>query len=112
MKDHPEDNEQEIISYQVEGIPSSSQLEIYPIYKQNTPHKLESLVFFSEFGFFSAIMSSRMPVAKTYRMSIFMLLKDIYKGNIQLQINEDNVGDLENMITNGVINKTLKSQLK
>ena len=50
-----------------------------------------------------------MPVAKEYRMNVFMLLKDIYKGNIQLQINEDNVGDLENMITNGIINKTLKS---
>jgi hypothetical protein len=36
----------------------------------------------SEFGLFSALMSSSMPVAKSYRMSLFTLMKDIKSGNI------------------------------
>ena len=35
----------------------------------------------SEFGVFSALMSSSIPVAKSYRISLFTLVKDIKSGD-------------------------------
>lgn len=63
----------------------------------------------SEFGLFSALMLSSMSVAKSYRMSLFTLMKDIKSGDLQLVLSDDGKAKIANKILNDTIDETLKA---
>ena len=50
-----------------------------------------------------------MPVAKSYRISLFTLVKDIKSGDLQLVLSEDGKAKIADKILNDTIDGTLKA---